>query len=129
MNAALRSFVPVPPESHFPIQNLPYGVFRRRTGGGAHVGVAIGDLVLDLTLLEGKGFFDGPALSNRRPFAAGRLNEFLALGKDAWAEARAALTRLLRDDEPRLRDDASLRENVLIPQSDVQMLLPVEVGD
>src|SRR4051812_40292447 len=48
---ALRSFVPVAPESHFPIQNLPYGVFRRGPGP-ARVGVAIGDAVLDLTLLE-----------------------------------------------------------------------------
>jgi fumarylacetoacetase len=125
---ALRSFVPVPPESHFPIQNLPFGVFRHRRAE-PHVGVAIGDLVLDLTALEDKRFFDGPALGNRRPFATGRLNAFLALGKEAWAEARAAVSRVLRADEPRLRDDAALRENVLIPQADVEMLLPVDVGD
>ena len=96
MTPSLRSFVPVPPESHFPIQNLPYGVFLRLTGGSPHIGVAIGDLVLDLTALEAKGFFDGPALANHRPFAAGRLNAFLALGHDAWTEARSAIVHLLR---------------------------------
>ena len=131
MNAndpALRSFVPVAMGSHFPIQNLPYGVFRRG-GGQPHIGVAIGDFILDLTALEEKGVFDGPLLRGRRPFSAGRLNAFLALGRDAWTEARAAVSRLLRADEPRLRDDASLREHVLIPSADVEMLLPVDVGD
>ena len=126
---AMRSFIPVPAESHFPIQNLPYGVFRRWSGRDVCVGVAIGDFVLDLTALEDKGFFDGPALANRRAFAAGRLNRFLALGRKAWAEARLVVSHLLRADEPRLRDDAHLRENVLIPRSDVDMLLPFEVGD
>jgi fumarylacetoacetase len=127
---ALRSFVPVAAESHFPIQNLPYGAFRRRGHGGrAHIGVAIGDFVLDLTALEEKGVFDPQFLGGRRPFAAGRLNAFLALGRDAWGEARATVSRLLRADEPRLRDEASLREQVLIPSADAEMLLPVDVGD
>jgi fumarylacetoacetase len=127
-NATLRSFIAVSPESHFPIQNLPYGAFCRRAGG-SHIGVAIGDFVLDLTVLEEKGFFNGPTLGKQRPFGAGRLNAFLALGRDAWTEARSTVSRLLRADEARLRDDASLRENVLIPQADVEMQLPVEIGD
>ncbi len=126
---ALRSFVPASPESHFPIQNLPYGVFQRRSGGGPRVGVAVGYFVLDLTALEEKGFFDGPFLRGRRPFAAGRLNAFLALGRDAWTEGRSAVSRLLRADEPTLRDDAALLENVLIPMTDVEMRLPVDVAD
>jgi fumarylacetoacetase len=126
---ALRSFVPVEPDSPFPIQNLPYGVFRRRVGGGPRVGVAVGDFALDLTALEELGVFDGPRLANRRPFSAGRLNEFMALGRPAWAEARGAISRLLRADEPRLRDDAARREHVLVPLGEVEMLLPAEVGD
>ncbi|HVS38430.1 MAG TPA: fumarylacetoacetase [Gemmataceae bacterium] len=129
MKAASSSFILVSPESHFPIQNLPYGVFRRRDGGGAHSGVAIGDFVLDLTVLEDKGFFDGPMLGNRRPFGAGRLNAFLSLGKDAWTEARSTISRLLRADEARLRDDAALRGNVLIPRAEVVMELPLDIGD
>src|SRR5947209_14227933 len=92
---SLRSFVPVAPESHFPIQNLPYGVFRRRSGGEPRVGVAIGEWVLDLAVLEGQGLFDSPTLRGRRVFHEPVLNPFMALGRPAWREARAAVSRLL----------------------------------
>jgi fumarylacetoacetase len=126
---SLRSWVPVPAESHFPIQNLPYGVFRRRATGLRAVGVAIGNSVLDLTLLEARGLFDSPALGRQRLFEHGVLNHFLALGRPAWTEVRARLTQLLRADEPTLRDNADLREAALVPRGEVEMLLPVEIGD
>ncbi len=129
---SLRSFVPVPPDSHFPIQNLPYGVFRRRSGDGrlfGHVGVAIGDGVLDLTLLEELGLLAPPALGGLRVFDTGTLNPFMALGKTAWSEVRLAISRLLRASEPTLRDNASLCEKVLVPRAQVEMLLPADIGD
>jgi fumarylacetoacetase len=125
----LHSFVPVPADSHFPIQNLPYGVFRRKAGGPPSVGVAIGDQVLDLRILEAHGFFSTPTLCNYRVFDKGRLNDFMALGRVAWSEARSVVSRLLRVDEPALRDNATLQENVIVRQADVEMLLPAEVGD
>src|SRR5437868_14966843 len=111
----LRSWVVVPPESDFPIQNLPFGIFRRRSGGEPVVGVAIGEHVLDLSVLEGHGQFDGPVLRQTRVFATPTLSVFLALGRSAWCEARATISRLLRHDEPVLRDNASLRERALVP--------------
>ena len=54
---ALRSFVPVAADSHFPIQNLPYGVFARRGEDTPRIGVAIGEMVLDLALLAQRGSF------------------------------------------------------------------------
>jgi fumarylacetoacetase len=124
---ALRSWVPVAPESHFPIQNLPYGVFRR--DGEARVGVAIGDQVLDLSVLEAAGLLDTPALKGRGVFRRPTLNAFMALGRPAWREARAAVSRLLRHDEPALRDDATLRGRALTAGDAVEMLLPAEIGD
>src|SRR5262249_34333487 len=124
----LRSFVPVAPESHFPIQNLPYGVFRH-PGSDIHVGVAIGDYILDLTLLDECGLLETHGLRGQGAFRQRTLNAFLGLGRAAWAEARAAVSRLLRADEPRLRDDAALRERGLVPQAQAQMLLPVDIGD
>src|SRR5256885_10902701 len=97
---ALRSWVAVPADSDFPIQNLPFGVFRRRSGGPARVGVAVGDSVLDLAVLESRGLFDGPALRGPHVFNVPALNPFLARGRLAWSEARAAVSRLLRADEP-----------------------------
>jgi fumarylacetoacetase len=126
---ALRSFLPVPAESHFPIQNLPYGVFRRRSGGRPSVGVAIGDQVLDLAVLEEQGYFNGPALKGRGVFGEPTLNAFMALGRPAWREARAAVSRLLSDRDPTLRDNAALRARALVPVGDVDLLLPAAVGD
>jgi fumarylacetoacetase len=124
----LRSWVPVPPESHFPIQNLPYGVFRRPSGETC-VGVAISDRLLDLTALEVQGLLDLPPLQGKRVFQSGRLNDFLALGQVAWSAVRARVSRLLQADEPTLRDDAELQGQVLLPAADVRMVLPAEIGD
>src|SRR5947209_14899308 len=121
---ALRSFVPVARDSHFPIQNLPYGVFRPRSGGEAHVGVAIGDHVLDLAVLAAAGLLESSHWSGRQVFNQPRLNAFMALGRPAWQEARVAVSRLLRADEPALRDNAVLRDRALLRQADVEMLLP-----
>src|SRR5262245_26272627 len=111
---ALRSFLSVAPESHFPIQNLPYGVFRRPDGGVPHIGVAIGDWVLDLHVLEEQGLLDTPALQGRRVFSGPTLNAFMALGRSAWGEVRGVISRLLRADEAALRDNSSLRDEALV---------------
>jgi fumarylacetoacetase len=126
---SLRSFVAVAPESHFPIQNLPYGVFRRRTGGPPTIGVAIGELVLDLALLEEQNLLSLPALHGEKVFSESTLNPFMAAGRAAWIEARSAISRLLRHDEPTLRDNTPLRERVLVPMAEVEMLLPATIGD
>lgn len=126
---ALRSFVPVAPDSHFPIQNLPYGAFRRKAGGDPHLGVAIGDFILDLTALDDHGLLDGPHLRGRHYFRGPTLNHFLAAGRTAWVEARGLVSRLLRHDEPALRDDEPLQQHALVPMADAELLLPVEIGD
>jgi fumarylacetoacetase len=127
----LRSWVAVPPDSPFPIQNLPYGVFRRTSSGSAEgcIGVAIGEHVLDLTGLEAAGQLKVAALQGRQVFHSGTLNAFMGLGRTAWSEIRAAVSRLLRAEEPSLRDDPSLRGRVLVPMRAVEMLLPAEIGD
>ncbi len=125
---ALRSWVPVAADSDFPIQNLPLGVFRR-SGETPRVGVAIGEHVLDLSILETHGFFSGPVMRLHRVFDQPALNPFLALGKTAWSETRATISRLLRADEGTLRDNSPLRERVLTPTKDVELLLPVRIGD
>jgi fumarylacetoacetase len=125
----LRSFVPVTAESHFPIQNLPYGVFRRRAVEKPHIGVAIGEMVLDLAVLQEHGLLKSPVLQGGEVFTQPTLNAFMALGRPAWQEARSILSRLLRDSEPALRDNPALRNQALVPRSEVEMLLPVAIGD
>jgi fumarylacetoacetase len=126
---ALRSWVPVPPESHFPIQNLPYGVFRRREEQRPHVGVAIGASVLDMTVLAEIGVLSLTPTDAQATFGTGTLNAFLALGPREWHQVRASLSDLLRQDNPTLRDNADLCSCVLLPQADVEMLLPADIHD
>jgi fumarylacetoacetase len=123
-----RSFVPVSPNSHFSIQNLPYGVCRRSDGVRC-IASAIGDSIVDLTALEALGLLDAPALQGRRVFDSGTLNAFMAQGRSVWSEVRRRLQQLLDADEPALRDNAELRARALVPMAEVEMLLPADIGD
>jgi fumarylacetoacetase len=124
----MRSFFDVPADSHFPIQNLPYGIFSH-SGDRPRAGVAIGEMVLDLAALEEAGYLGGAHLAESRVFSSSTLNAFMALGRPAWKEARRAVQQLLRADNPVLRDDDGLRRRVLIPMDDVELLLPAGIGD
>src|SRR5205823_8520703 len=123
---AARSFIDVPPESDFPIQNLPYGIFKPRNGG-PRAGVAIGDLILDLSLLEELGHFRD--VTSGQIFSSDSLNAFMALGRPAWKKTRDILQRLLSDETATLRDNAELRARVFHKQSEVTMQLPARIGD
>jgi fumarylacetoacetase len=128
MPAALQSFIEVAPESHFPIQNLPFGIFKPAQDV-ARVGVAIGEFVLDLSVLEELGHFESPEFHNRRVFSESALNAFLALGRPAWRKAREALQHLLAAETATLRDDAALLGRVFHARKDVTMQLPARIGD
>ncbi|NNE46879.1 MAG: fumarylacetoacetase [Rhodothermales bacterium] len=127
--AERSSFVEVEKDSHFPIQNLPYGVFRRLGDSERHIGVAIGDYVFDCSLAEQSDLLAGDLVKATSPFQTHSLNRFMSLGKNRWAEIRAQLMDLLDSANPTLRDDATLQEKVLVPQDEVTMELPVEIGD
>ena len=127
----LQSFIPVSENSDFPIQNLPYGVFRRCVGANdrPRIGVAIGEMILDLAEIDAAGLLDGTAVAGQGLFTREALNAFLALGRPVWRETRARITQLLRADEPALRDNPDLRDRALVPMTDAEMLLPVHIGD
>jgi fumarylacetoacetase len=142
---AARSFIDVPPESDFPIQNLPYGIFKPRNGG-PRAGVAIGDLILDLSLLEELGHFrdvvanaaPGGRIRNDLPpgtaaatslFSGDSLNAFMALGRPAWKKTREILQHLLSADAANLRDNAELRARAFHKKNEVTMQLPARIGD
>ncbi|MEB1808901.1 MAG: fumarylacetoacetase [Bacillaceae bacterium] len=125
----LKSFIPVEANSHFPIQNLPYGIFRPLDGGKPRVGVAIGEYVLDLSVVEGAGLLKDTGLPDEAIFAKSSLNAFMALGKDVWKKVRAKLQFLLNEDEPTLRDQSELRTAAIRKQSEVELLLPAKIGD
>ena len=125
---SLRSFIAVEPECDFSIQNLPYGVFSHGEGS-RRIGVAIGDQVLDLAVLEQRGFFATADLGDKMIFDQPTLNAFMALGRSAWTVVRAVVTDLLSEKTPTLRDDGALRTDALAPMSEVEMHLPAQIGD
>lgn len=118
-----QSFIPVSPESHFPIQNLPYGIFSPAAGGLPRAGIAIGDYILDLAQLEQYGLLETDF------FSQSSLNAFMAAGADVWLAVRAALQHLLDEHTSTLRDNAELRQKLFFPQSQVIMHLPAQIGD
>ena len=121
----LKSFIDVDATSDFPIQNLPYGVFSTPDSAQRRVGVAIGDLVLDLAMLEAEGLLKAgePGI-----FAQDSLNAFMALGPKIWSATRARISELLRHDNATLRDNAAFRQRALLPRKEVQLHMPFAVA-
>jgi fumarylacetoacetase len=124
-----KSWVTVPEGSHFPIQNLPYGTFELSSGDN-HVGVRIGDHILDLYECASAGLFSTlEILEGGACFLESRLNAFMALPRDAWTAARIRITELLSADCDTIRDDKTLREKCLIECASVAMRMPCAIGD
>ena len=125
---ALKSFVDVASDSHFSLENLPFGVFKSRADE-ARIGVALGDYVVDLSALERAGLFEDLSPETAAATTRDSLNELLALGRPAWRKVRDTLQKLLSAETPTLRDDETLRERVFHRQSDVVMRLPAKIGN
>jgi fumarylacetoacetase len=125
---ALKSWLDIPADSDFPIQNLPFGIFRHKLGS-PRAGVAIGNYVLDLQMLSELGYFDNLYLKDASVFSKDALNDFIALGKPAWQSVRHRVSQLLQHDNAKLRDNYDHRSRVLVYDTDVTMLMPVKVGD
>src|SRR5436190_1313859 len=124
---ALRSFVPVTEDSHFPIQNLPYGVFKQEGEYHAEIGVAIGDYVFALGPAKNINLLNDLGTDICFALCEDNLNGFARLGPQAWHRTRALISRLLSADEPILRDATSYHEYVLLPRDRVQMQLPFRI--
>lgn len=112
----------------FPIQNLPFGAFRRRGAGEPpRVGVAIGDAILDLVACHELGFFTGTAALAAEASGSGRLNELMALGPEPCRDLRRQISLLLSEDDP--HGASAQRERLVIPMEEAEPLLPAAVGD
>ena len=115
--------------SDFPIQNLPFGVFRQLDAGAeARVGVAIGDRILDVSGMRNEGLLAEESVQLAvNACASDSLNPLMALGSGPRGALRRRIHAILRQDAPTSDRQAASRH--LIVQSDVDMLLPAAVGD
>ena len=121
----LKSWVEVPKGSDFPIQNLPFGIFKTRYLT-AVAGVAIGNFVLDLVYLHEHGFLDGLGLPSG-VFNQKYLNDFFAMGRKKVREVRGRLSELLMHDNRELRDDVAAKEIALISMGETQLMMPLNI--
>lgn len=126
LDPTLRSWVEVPAKSDFPIQNLPFGIFQTPELS-PRIGVAIGNQVADLAVLAEHGFFDDLQI-DRQVFSQRYLNDFIALGKAKTSAVRHRLSQILDHDREEW-DASELAPFFLRKQVEVQMLLPVQIGD
>ena len=114
------------PRCDFPIQNLPFGVFRDWEGDDSpRVGVAIGDFVLDVSALRA-GLFEGQARRAVEACTEPTLNMLMELGPEAQSALRARLVQLLDAGDTSNRRYV---EPALARIKDVEMLLPADIGD
>ncbi|HEY2257324.1 MAG TPA: fumarylacetoacetase [Variovorax sp.] len=112
----------------FPLQNLPFSVFRLRASTEAfRGGVAIGDQIVDLAALARSGLLHGSAAQAAAACAQNRLNAFFDLGPAAWRALRQALFALLKDDAPSATQAAL--GACLLPQAQAEHALPLQIGD
>ncbi len=112
----------------FPIQNLPLGAYHPTDGNVPRLGVAIGEMILDLAHAREVGLLDGLRIDVLEACGAESLTPLFATGRSGLAALRARLSLLLREDTPegaRAQADADL----LVPMSAVQMAMPAVVGD
>lgn len=127
-NPSLLSWLPVPEGSHFPIQNLPFGVFSTHTNPKPRAATIIGNTVIDLAQLLQLGYFTGINLPPQ-VFAQPTLNEFLKLGKPVWRAVRQRLSDVFEAQNDQLRDNPQHREKILSPIENCTLHLPVQIGD
>lgn len=123
----LRSWVEVAPHSDFPIQNLPFGIFRTESQL-PHVCCAIGDKLIDLKALHVMGYLENLPFT-LEDMVSDSLNRCMRHGKQGMRDLRNRVSKLLRSDMPDLRDKEHHVRQVLFNQNEVQLLMPIKVGD
>lgn len=124
-NPNLKSWVEIPENSDFPIQNLPFGIFEYQ--GHKRAGVAIGEKVVNLAGLQSHGFLDGLGLPDKI-FECDTLNRFLSFGRKMGSVVRNRVSELLQSGNEELKSHFSV-DSLLLSKEKVKMCMPVQIGD
>src|SRR5690554_2626649 len=122
-----KSWLDVADDSDFPIQNLPFGVFLT-ADDIVTIGTRIGDYAIDLAALHQLGYFEGINLTDDI-FLQDTLNDFISSGRKTWRAVRNRLADIFDSNNSELRDNQEHRKNILFNIDQVEMQLPVQIGD
>jgi len=126
-NPKRKSWLDVPSDSDFPIQNIPFGVFITKDDV-ITIGTRIGDYAIDLGALQQLNYFEGIELTDDM-FMQDTLNDFISDGKKTWRLVRNRIADIFDTNNPKLRDNEEHKAIVVCKVVDVEMQLPVLIGD
>ena len=121
------SWIKVDKDSDFPIQNIPFGVFLTRDDV-ITIGTRIGNYAIDLGALHQLGYFDGIPLTDDI-FLQDSLNDFISDGKKTWRLVRNRIGDIFDANNSKLRDHEAHKKIVLFTLDEIEMQLPVQIGD
>jgi fumarylacetoacetase len=122
-----KSWLEVAIDSDFPIQNIPFGVFLTRENV-VTVGTRIGNYAIDLGALQQLNYFEDIELTDDM-FMQDTLNDFISDGKKTWRLVRNRIAAIFDAKNPKLRDNEKHRKVVIFNIDEVEMQLPVLIGD
>jgi fumarylacetoacetase len=122
-----KSWLDVEENSDFPIQNIPFGVFLTKDDV-ITIGTRIGNYAIDMGALQQLNYFEGIELTDDM-FMQDTLNDFISDGKKTWRLVRNRLSDIFDQTNAKLRDNEKHREIIIFDLCDVEMQLPVLIGD
>ena len=126
-NPNRKSWLTVDKNSDFPIQNIPFGVFLTKEDITT-IGTRIGDYAIDLGALHQLGYFKGIPLTDDI-FMQDTLNDFISDGRKTWRLVRNRIADIFDENNSDLKNNQKDRDVVVFEIKDVEMLLPIQIGD
>lgn len=126
-NPNRKSWLNINKGSDFPIQNIPFGVFITKEDI-ITIGTRIGEYAIDLGAFHQLGYFDGIPLTDDM-FMQDSLNDFIADGRKTWRLVRNRIADVFDAENSNLRDNKKHRDIIIFDMNDIEMLLPIDVGD
>ncbi|MHB1107303.1 MAG: fumarylacetoacetase [Lutibacter sp.] len=126
-NPNRKSWLNVAENCDFPIQNIPFGVFITKDDI-ITIGTRIGEYAIDLGAFHQLGYFEGIPLTDDM-FMQDSLNDFISDGRKTWRLVRNRIAEVFDAKNASLRDNLKHREVIIFDVNEVEMLLPIHVGD
>lgn len=126
-NPKRKTWIETTPNTDFPVQNIPFGVFLTRDDI-ITIGTRIGDTAIDLGALHQLGYFEGIPLTDDI-FLQDSLNDFISDGKKTWRLVRNRIAEIFDETNEALKNNIEHRKIVLFALNEIEMQLPVNIGD
>jgi fumarylacetoacetase len=126
---SIKTWLQVKDGSDFPIQNIPFGIFKPFNRTNPRAGTRIGDHVIDLAAIAEKGYFKDIEIESGEVFYQSSLNDFIALGKPVWQAVRERISDIFNHANEEIWRTEDFTDGIFYDISEVEMLMPVEPGD